>query len=102
MRIITLAEAIEQGSTPSELRVLANCLERIARQGYDNFGHNEAVYFGLPIDQVESAYSPEDCRRNASALRRLAREVQKAPKPRFTDLSMSMYVNRAAYEADRC
>lgn len=71
MRIITLAEAIEQGSTASELRVLANCLERIANRGYRHTDIEDTTIEILP-------YSAEDCRRNASALRRLAREVQRA------------------------
>jgi len=56
--IITAEQAKAQGSTPSELRALANSLERIGRKGYDG----------------PSAHTTDNIR-NAHALRRLAKTL---------------------------
>lgn len=75
IRIITVDEAIAQGSTPSELRVLANSLERLAdeRVMFDYHGKG-SVEEEPAISNARTAYE------NASALRRLAGQPQKAKK----------------------
>lgn len=60
MRIMTLQEATDQGSTSSELRTLANCLDRISKSKDD-----------------EVNFDPKINRRNAVNLRYLAKELQK-------------------------
>jgi len=73
--IISLKQAVEQRSTPSDLRVLANSLERIAKDGY--------VYEEMPTNDHtatvvrEPAYDRKACIENAAALRRLAGELHR-------------------------
>lgn len=74
IRIITVDEAIAQGSIPSELRVLANSLERLA---------DERVMFDYRGDKNETEPAVSNAKtayENASALRRLAGQLQKAKK----------------------
>lgn len=63
MRILTIVEAREQGSTPSELRTLANCLERISKSKED-----------------EVNFDPQINHRNSRNLRLLAKQLQKEGK----------------------
>ena len=73
IRIITVEEAIAQGSTPSELRVLANSLERLGDErvmfDYHNAEHNPQNE--PAVSNAKVAYE------NASELRRLAGKLQK-------------------------
>lgn len=73
MRILTLEEARAQNSKPAELRVLANTLERIARDGYV---YEEQVDDNPSLIR-EPAYDYKACRENAAALRRLAAQLGK-------------------------
>lgn len=57
VRILSIEEALEQGSTPSELRTLSRCLERRANSDY-GYVH------------------PAVNRKNAVLLRKLAKEMQ--------------------------
>ncbi len=66
--VITLKMALEQGTTPSQLRILANGLDRIARDGYPHVEwSNDAPTFCR-----EQPYDRKACEENAFALRRLA------------------------------
>lgn len=78
VRILSIEEALEQGSTPSELRTLSRCLERIAKRGYDNFGKNASnEYEGISIDLTRNGIChPAVNRKNAVLLRKLAKEMQ--------------------------
>lgn len=77
IRIITVEEAITQGSTPSELRVLANSLERLGDERvmfdyhHPNIIGNQNVVDQPAISNAKVAYE------NASELRRLAGKLQK-------------------------
>ena len=74
--IISLEQAIAQKSSPSELRVLANCLDRIARDGYEYVDENTWGEVG-PMYIREPAYDYRVCQENAAALRRLAGQLQR-------------------------
>lgn len=66
VRILSIEEALEQGSTPSELRTLSRCLERIAKRGYqfDDFIGSDAAYNHPAVN-----------RKNAVLLRNLAKDL---------------------------
>lgn len=73
MTILTLEQAVAQGSTASELRVLTNSLDRIARDGYvyeDQVDDNPQLVREPPYDY-------RACQENAAALRRLAGQLQR-------------------------
>ena len=69
--ILDLKCAIAQKTTPSDLRVLANSLERIAKDGY--------VYIDTVNGAVvrEPSYDRKAAIENAAALRRLAGELHR-------------------------
>lgn len=71
--IISLKQAVEQGSTVSELRVLANSLDRIARDGYVY----EEQMNDNPSTVREPAYDRKVLVENAAVLRRLAGELHR-------------------------
>ena len=76
--IITLKQAIEQRSTPSGLRVLANSLDRLARDGYVYDGRDDDD--GKAMVVREPCYDRKSLIENAAALRRLAGQLQRLDK----------------------